>query len=257
MVALLIGVVPAGAQAPRETRALVTVVDATGAVLQGATVTMTGTDAATKAGTSVTAAASDRGLATIGPLKPGRYQIKAEFAGFAPGELKDVRLRAGDNKHVVVLALTKVEETVTVGRDARSAAADPNGGSLTTQLTQEEITALSDDPTELAQQLIDMAGGNAVIKIDSFVGGALPPKAFIKSIRIVRDTSPAENHSAESDGIEIITQAGVGLIRGGFSSRVRDSVMNGRNPFVGQKAPERTRNFDGNLGGTIVPNRTS
>jgi len=70
-------------------------------------------------------------------------------------------------------------------------------------LTQDEIAALSDDPDELARQLSEMAGGNAVIKIDSFVGGELPPKAFIKSIRIIRDTFPAENHSADRDGIEI------------------------------------------------------
>ena len=103
-----------------------------------------------------------------------------------------------------------------------AAASDPHGGSLTTQLTQEEINALSDDPNELVQQLQDMAGGNAVIKIDSFVGGALPPKAFIKSIHIIRDTFPAENHSAENDEIDIITQAGVGGLRGGLTSRVRD-----------------------------------
>ena len=164
--------------------------------------------------------------------------------------------RAGDNKHVIALT----------DEDRRDRDGGPrpgigrrrsNGGSLTTQLTQDEIAALSDDPNELAQQLQDMAGGNAVIKIDSFVGGALPPKAFIKSIRIVRDTSPAENHSGESEGVEIVTQAGVGVIRGGFQSRLRDDVTNGENPFVDVKAPERQENFEGNLGGTIVPQKLS
>jgi hypothetical protein len=257
MLALAAGAPPAAAQTPRETRALVSVVDATGAVLQGATVTVSGVDDAARAPLTATGTAGDRGLATIGALKPGRYQIKAEYPGFETGELRDVRLRAGDNKQVIVLELPKIEQTITVGRDAVSAAADPNGGSLSTTLTQDEIAALSDDPEELAQQLIDMAGGNAVIKIDSFEGGQLPPKAFIKSIRIVRDTFPAENHAADNDGIDIITQAGVGVIRGGLSSRVRDSATSGRNPFVDLKAPERTHNFDGNLGGTIVPNKSS
>lgn len=257
--ALLLVASPGGAsaQAPREARALVTVVDTTGAVLPGATVTMVGLEDATRAQAVAPATASDRGSATVGPLRPGRYLVRAEFGGFETGELADVRLRAGDNKHVIVLELSGVQETVTVGRDARSAAADPNGGSLATQLTQDEIASLSDDPDELARQLSDMAGGNAVIKIDSFVGGELPPKAFIRSIRIIRDTFPAENHSADRDGIEIITQAGVGVLRGGFSSRIRDSVMNGRNPFVDVKAPERTQNYDGNVGGTIVPEKSS
>ena len=38
-------------------------------------------------------------------------------------------------------------------------------------LTPEDIQALSDDPAEMAQQLLDIAGGNATFRIDSFVGG--------------------------------------------------------------------------------------
>jgi hypothetical protein len=245
------------AQAPRETRLLVTVVDSTGGVLQGAAVRVTGQDEVTKATVAGSAIATDKGLATIDSLKPGRFQIDASFDGFEPSQLKDVRLKPGDNKHVIVLELKKLEQTVTVSRDQVAAASDPHGGSLTTQLTTQEISALSDDPNELAQQLQDMAGGNAVIKIDSFVGGALPPKAFIKSIHIVRDTFPAENHSAENDEIEIITQAGVGALRGGLTSRVRDGGLSGRNPFVDVTAPERTSNFEGNIGGTIIPQKLS
>lgn len=254
---LLAGATSVSSQALRETRLLVTVIDSTGGILQGATVRVSGQDEATKATVTGSAVATDNGLATIGALKPGRYQINADFDGFEPGEVKDVRLRLGDNKQVVVLELEKLEQSVTVSRDEVAAASDPHGGSLSTQLTAEEISALSDDPNELAQQLQDMAGGNAVIKIDSFVGGALPPKAFIKSIHIVRDTFPAENHSAESDEIEIVTQAGVGGLRGGLSSRLRDGSLSGSNPFVDINAPERTQNFDGNIGGTIIPQKLS
>ena len=38
---------------------------------------------------------------------------------------------------------------------------------------------------------------------------------------------------------------------------MRDSVLGGDNPFVDIKAPERTQNFDVNLGGAIVPNKSS
>lgn len=245
------------AQALREARAVVTVIDPSGAVLPGANVSITGVEEATRTAAAVSVATNEKGLATLGSLKPGRYDITAQFSGFEDGALKDVRLRAGDNKHVIVLALTRIEQSVTVSRDPASAASDPNGGSLATQLTQEEISALSDDPDELAQQLADMAGGNAVIRIDSFVGGALPPKAFIKSIRIARDTFPAENHEADFDHIDIVTQAGVGPLRGGFSSRLRDGVMSGRNPFVDLRAPERQQTFDANVGGTLVRNKSS
>ena len=46
----------------------------------------------------------------------------------------------------------------------------------------DQIEALSDDPTVLQQQLQDMAGPGAVIRIDGFEGGALPAKAMIRSI---------------------------------------------------------------------------
>src|SRR5687768_17021714 len=74
--ALLASAGPAAAQSTRETRVLITVVDATGAVLPGATVVVTAIDGIRK-GTSSTAIASDQGLATIGALAPGRYSIKA------------------------------------------------------------------------------------------------------------------------------------------------------------------------------------
>ena len=38
---------------------------------------------------------------------------------------------------------------------------------------------------------------------------------------------------------------------------MRDSVLGGDNPFVDIKAPERTQNFDVNVGGAIVPNKSS
>ena len=242
------------AQSARDAKAIVTVVDVTGAILPGAVVTITPQETGA---TGTTAIANDLGVATVNGLKPGRYTITAKFEGFDVGKLENVRLRAGDNKQQLELELTSFTDSVEVGQDAQSAAADPNGGSLATTLTAEEIDALSDDPNELMRQLVEMAGGAARVRIDGFNGGNLPSRDVIRSIRIVRDTFPAENHSAENDGIDIITQAGVGPIRGGFSTRVRDSVLNGSNPFVDVKAPERTQNFDANLGGTIVPNKSS
>ena|SRR5437867_4340880 len=92
----------------------------------------------------------------------------------------------------------------------------------------------------MAQQLLDLAGANAIIRVDRFLGATLPSKAQIKSIHIVRDAFAAENHSAESEGIDIITQPGTGPIRGGMSSRFRDGSMSGRSPFTPTKGPERT-----------------
>lgn len=254
---LLVAVAPAFAQAPRDGRMLVTVLDQSGAVLPGATVTITGLEDATKAATLSPAKASDKGVATVDRLAPGRYTIQVEFTGFEAGVLKDVRVRAGDNRQTVTLALKRLQDSVTVAQDAQAAAANPRGGSFGSVLTREEINALSDDRAEMARQLQEMAGGNAIIKVDSFTGAPLPPKSQIKSIHIVRDTFPAENHSAENDEIDIVTQPGLGALEGGLSTRVRDGSMSGRSPFTPVKGPERSQTYGGDLRGTLIKEKSS
>jgi hypothetical protein len=245
------------AQAPSNGRLIVTVTDQSGGVIPNATVTVTGLDDPAKAVAVKPVTTSDKGLATFDSLVPGRYAIQGQFPGFDIGLLKEVRIRAGDNKHIVVLPIKSLQDSVNVVQDAQRAASDPRGNAFRTILTRADIDALSDDPAEMAQQLLDIAGGNAVFRIDSFVGGALPPKAMIKSIHIVRDTFSAENHSAESDEIEIITQPGVGPMHGAGTSRVRDGSMSGRSPFTPVKGPERTQNYQGNFGGTIIQQKAS
>ncbi len=245
------------AQSGQDGRLIVTVVDTSGAVVPGATVTVSGLDDGARAATFPPISSSDNGVATLDRLLPGRYRIQAEFPGFEIGVLPEVRVRRGDNKHVVVLPLKKMEESVTVAQNAQAAAADPRGNAFKTVLSKEEIENLSDDPAEMAQQLQDLAGGNATIRVDSFSGAPLPPKALIKSIHIVRDPFAAENHSAESEGIDIITQPGQGSLSGGLTSRLRDGALSARNPFVSEKGPERQGRVEGNVGGTLIQGKSS
>ena len=255
-VALVVAVaLPLHAQGNRA-RVIVTVVDQSGAVVPEATVKLVGLDEATKAATLDPAKTSDKGIATIENVAPGRYSIQAEFPGFELGLLKDIRLKTGDNKHVVVLPIKKVETEVTVGRDAQAVAADPRAR-FGTALTREQIEALSDDPAEMAQQLADMAGPNAVIRVDSFEGSQLPPKSQIKSIHITRDAFAAENHSAGGLFIDIITQPGVGALRVNGNIRLRDGSMSARNPFATRKGPENLQQYFGNIGGSLMKNKAS
>ena len=244
------------AQTPRDATLIVTVVDQTRAVIPAATVTVTGIEEATKGATIATAQTSDVGVATLERLKPGRYLVTAEFAGFQPGLLKDVRLRAGDNKHVIVLAIETLQDTVTVGRDAQEAAADRQS-TFGSALTREQVDALSDDPDEMAKQLQEIAGGDAVLRVDSFEGSKLPSKAQIKSIHITRDAFAAENHSAGGLFIDIITQPGTGPLRGGIRYNLRDGTLAGRSPFTPTKGPERLQNYGSNFSGSLIKERAS
>ena len=243
---------PARAQT-RAARLLLTVVDQTGAVIPNATVTVAPANEPTKVIGPVKA--NDAGLATLEGLAPGVYEIRAEFPAFEPRVMKDIRLRAGDNKQVAILTIQNLEDEVTVARDKQAAAADPKS-TFGTALTREQIEALSDDPDEMRRQIMDMAP-DAVLRIDSFEGGQLPPKAQIKSIHITRDQFAAESHYAGAHFIDIITQPGMGPIRGGTNFRFRDRALNASNPMTNFKGPEQSRNVGVNFGGTLIREKSS
>jgi len=244
------------AQPARDGRLVLTVVDQTRAVIPNATVTVSPLDEPAKAAKVEPATTSDQGVSTIA-LPPGRYLVTAEFPGFEPGMLKDVRIRSNnDNRQMIVLAIQGLQDSVTVGRDKQESAADRNNGSFGTALTRDQVDALSDDATEMAAQLQQIAGGG-VIRVDSFEGGQLPPKAMIKSIHVTRDAFAAENHSAGGLFIDIVTQPGLGPLRGGARYNLRDGAIAGRNPFTEIKGPERQQQFGTQLAGTLVKNRAS
>jgi len=244
-------------QSARDARVAVTVVDQTGAVIQNATVTVTSVDAPST--TIAPVKTDEKGVASLTGLAPGRYTIQAEFPGFETHQLKDVRFKSGDNKHAVVLAIQGLQDSVTVSRDAREIASDRKA-TFGTALTREQIDALSDDPDEMAQQLRDMAGGDAVIRVDSFEGGRLPPKTAIKAIHITRDAFAAENHYAGGLFIDIITQPGIGPLRTNFNTRLRSGKLSGAPPdniTTAPKGPEQLQSYNGGFGGSIIKQKAS
>jgi hypothetical protein len=254
LVLALLDAEPVGAQGARDGRLIITVADQTGAVIPGATITMTRSDGPQPDASRGPVETSPEGVATLPGLPPGRYTVQIEFPGFESNTIKDLRVRAGDNRQSVVLAIKKVEDSVVVGQDAQTAASDRNRA-FGSALTREQIDALSDDPEEARRQLLDMVGGDAVIRVDSFEGAQLPPKSQIRSIRVSRDAFAAEFHQAGGIFVDIITQPGLGSLRGGAQMRLRDGSMSGRSPFTPTKGPERTQDYSFNLGGALIRER--
>ena len=248
--------IEAFAQADRSASLQITVLDETRGVLPGATVSIAGLDASNKALTVEPVSATPQGLARFDKLTPGRYSLTAEFSGFQTRTLPDIRIRSGENKQVIVLALDRVQSTVTVERDRQQAAADRDV-TFGTVMTREQIDALSDDPEELRRQLMDIAGPDAKILVDSFEGRELPPKAMIKSIRITRDQFAPEVHYAGEFRIEILTQPGIGPVRGSVRMGFYDSATDGRNPLVGIRGPAQSLMYGIGLNGTLISERAS
>lgn len=247
----------------RPGRLLVTVVDQTGGVLPGAVVRVRPTtpDAPADATTTgVTVATNDAGIAAIPDLAEGRYDIDASFEGFDPVTLPDVRVRGGDVRRRITLRIKKVDELLTVGRDRQSAGLDPGGAAFSTVLTREQIDALPDDPDELEAALKAMAPPGSTIRVDGFTGGRLPSKSQIRSIRLPRmDMFAAQNHGGFMGAmfIDILTQPGLGPLRGSVDINFLDEALNARNAFTPTRRPEQLRRAGFNLSGTIRPNKTS
>jgi hypothetical protein len=252
MVAVL--ATPAAAQAPRDTSVRVVVADQSGAIIVNATVTLRPTD---PPGQPLHSATNDQGEAVFSTVVPGRYAIRAEFPGFEPRQIDDVRVRAGNSvRRELKLNIAKVAQEVEVGQDPRDRALDPRGNAFGNVLTREQIEALPDDPDEMEEALKQMAGPGATVRVDGFRGGRLPPKSQIQSIRFRRDLFAAENHGGGMIHVDISTRPGGGPLRGTVDFTFRDESLNARNAFAPSRAAEQQQNGTLTLSGSLIKDRT-
>lgn len=250
----------AAAQAPasKAGRLRVVVTDPSGAVIPGALVTVMGAEGGTKSINRPDVASDTEGVATFDGLPAGRYNIQVLFDGFETVGVMNLRVTAGETmKREVSLPIKRQEESVAVGRDPATNASDPKNGRFDTSLSKDQIDALPDDPDEMAKLLEEMAGPGAVLRVDGFRGGRLPPKEQIQSIRINRDPFAAENHGAGSIFVDIVTKPGIGPMRGGVNFNFADDSLNARTASQPTKPDMRTQSFGFNLSGTIAKNKTS
>lgn len=251
----------ADAQSPvRRGRLVITVADQSGAVIPRAAVTVTGSESATESAAVPPVSTSGVGVAVFDALLEGRYTVHAEFEGFDPIDVRDVRVRGTETRRRITLRIKKLDQEITVSRDRQSSALDPGGSAFSTVLTREQIAALPDDPDEMAEVLQAMSPPGSIIRVDGFTGGRLPPKSQIRSIRLPRlDMFAAQNHGGMSGMmfIDIMTMPGNGPLRGSVDGHLMDDVLNARNPFTSAKPQEQLRQYGLGLSGTITPNKTS
>ncbi|MGH9311604.1 MAG: carboxypeptidase regulatory-like domain-containing protein [Vicinamibacterales bacterium] len=243
---------PGLAQAPASSTLRVTVFDPSRAVIVGAQVRVV--DAA---GAVRTLQTGDRGEAIFEGLAPGRYTVRAESPGFEPGELTDVRVRGRNTRREMQLAIQRVAEDLVVGRDPREARTDPRGDSFATVLTPEQIAALPDDPDELEEALREIGGPGAVMRVNGFRGGRLPPKSQIQSIRFRRNIYAADTHEAGFIMVDISTKPGATSWRSSMDVGIRDDSLNARNAMAPRKGEEAQQRLGISLDGPLRKDRTS
>jgi hypothetical protein len=157
-----------------------TILDPSGAAVPKASVTVTGPNNTVKV-----AETDENGAFAIVGIPGGTYSVRVIAAGFSLLERSDVQVQTGRPltfEGRLTVATEKQEVTVA---DTQQVELDPakNAGALV--LKEEDLDMLSDDPDDLQNDLLALAGPAAgpnggQIFIDGFSNGQLPPKESIR-----------------------------------------------------------------------------
>src|SRR2546425_1551924 len=233
------------------------VVDEAGAVIVGATVTLTDS-----AGAHKTATSNADGAYAFNGLAPGKYTIHAAASGFATSEDAEVQVAAGQRQSVnLTLKVAVIESQVRVNADTPLSTEAANNANQQV-ISGKDLDALPDDPDELAAALQALAGpsigpNGGQIFIDGFSSGNLPPKESIREIRINQNPFAAENDQP-SGRIDILTKPGTDKLRGSTSFNFNDESLNARNPFnTSKRTPFQVRQLGMNLSGPLKTGKAS
>lgn len=149
----------------------------------------------------------------------------------------------------LTLPLAHIEDEVTV-----TAVVEDAGGSALA-LSDAEIEALADDEDVLRQQLEELAGPGAEIRVDGF-GGRLPPRDQILRVTVRRDAYSAEFERPGRGRVDIITRPNAARWRANGSAQMRPSALSAHDPIARQSTAGIDRRIRGSLGGPLQGNRT-
>jgi hypothetical protein len=210
-----------------------TVTDPSNAVVPGATVVATGN------GVSRTVSSDATGKYALPNLPPGKYNIRADAAGFVTYSKADVDVSTGQGSSLdIALQIAAEAQQVSVTDQAAatlSVEASSNVSALV--LKDADLDALPDDPDDLQSDLEALAGpaagpNGAQFFVDGFSGGQLPPKSSIREIRINSNPFSSEYDQPGFGRIEILTRPGTDNYHGQAFINYGDRILDTRNPLI-------------------------
>jgi hypothetical protein len=229
-----------------------TVQDPSGAVIPGAAISLTG-----GAQPMQTKSAAD-GQYSFRSVAPGSYSITVNAKGFGPLTTPSFTLAAGQAREMnLPLAIAVEQQEVDVNDQNQGVSINPDQNASATVIKGSALDALSDDPTELQNELQALAGPAAgpnggQIYIDGFEGGQIPPKSAILEIRVNQNPFSAEYDRIGYGRIEIITKPGSQKFQGSINSFGNTSALNTGNPLITVQPSYYLYSYSGNISGPIT-----
>src|SRR6516165_1102741 len=261
-----------------------TVVDGTGAVLPGATVTATGIDT----GVKTTTISNESGAYQFPSLQAGNYRVSAELPGFQEFVYERVTLDVGAQVRLnfnlsVAGAATSVE--VAVAESPLLATTATVGGVITGQqildlpLIDQSATSLALTQPQFAGGIgtgVSVAGGSTIALLTTVNGisvsntrldraGGLQSFQLTQSVDLVEEvkvvSSPADAESGRALGqVQMIVRSGTNQFHGSVVDGIRNTAFNANtfwNNFRGLPRQDLKRNqYAARLGGPIRKNKT-
>ncbi len=290
LLALLLCAAPARAQFETSSL-LVTIRDISGAVVSGATVTITNTET----GVSQSRTTDDNGNFEFFTVRIGTYVVTAEKTGFSVALAENIQLAVGSRQRVdltlqvgaitekveVTAAATRLETDtsqrgqVITGEQTR--ALPLNGreySSLALLTTGVRLSALNtggNTPREgsfnvnglrstFNNFLIDGVDNNAYGTSNQGFSNQVmqPPPDAVAEFKVVTNNMSAEYGRAAGGTINVAYASGTNRLKGSAWEFLRDTSLNATGFFQppgGEKPPLERNQFGGVIGGPIVKNR--
>ena len=272
--ALLVLALPARAGAQTDGRFTGVVLDASGAFVPGAIVTIKNE----RTGEERTVTANDQGIYVVANLKPSVYTIRASFGNFAPLEITTLNLTAAQEFHLdLSLQPAGLSETVTV--QGSFTTVDVSSARMGVNVTEREVSNLPVNGRQMSQLLLQAPGsqnagtgtwqdirfsGRAVeqnvIRYDGIEGSAIIDSApgnvngenntpfklqasleNVQEFRVESNNYPAEYGTGTGGQISVVTKSGSNALHGALFEYFRSDKLDAPNYF------DKQRNTDGSV----------
>ncbi len=260
-----------------------TVVDETGAALPGVTVSILDLDA----GRLLTLSTGDTGRFRAVALQPARYDVTASLSGFRTVKREIVLSVGADVMLHIILAVGRLDETVTVVGSA--ATVDVAKSHLRSTIVADEVESLPvlernvlalaqllpgsgpDNSLAAAQRFAVSKFGGASEQRGSFTtlvdGGSADDPVFgsptlnvsqdaVQEFAVFRNQFDAQYGGAGSAVVTIVTKSGTNQLDGSASYFGRDRRLNARNAFARSKPAFDQQRTGFTVGGPLRANRT-
>lgn len=258
-----------------------TIIDQTGAVLPGVTITVTNKDT----GEVRTAVTNETGIYRVQSLDPGRYDVTAELGGFNKAARTDVTLSVGAtlglNLTMAAGAVSEVVQVSGVSPDIQTEKAEvssiierqriidlPIAGRnpLTLATLQPGIIGLPGGTDFLAQEQgmnFNASGqrtgaNNAMVDGLSINGGPwsgtvllVPNTEAVQEFQVIANNPSAEFGRNSGAAISLVTRGGTNEFRGSVFAFHRDNDLRAKTYFESRKGDFKKNEYGGSLGGPI------